>query len=155
VKEGLRAVPSQGMGWGLLRYVAKDASLAALPSAEVGFNHLGQVDGVVDAGAPFALAPEGESLRQRAPSSRRPYALDVLSAVRDGRLEVTWTFSEALHRRETVVAVAEDFLARLKALVVASRAPDAGGHSPSDFPLAKVKQAQLDKLSARFGKKTR
>ncbi|QSQ25804.1 amino acid adenylation domain-containing protein [Pyxidicoccus parkwayensis] len=155
VKEGLRAVPSQGMGWGLLRYVARDAELSALPAAEVGFNHLGQVDGAVGAGSPFALASEGEALRQRAPSSRRPYALDVLSVVRDGQLEVTWTYSEALHRRETVVAVAEDFLARLKALVVASRAPEAGGHSPSDFPLAKVKQAQLDKLSARFGKKTR
>ncbi|NMO19497.1 amino acid adenylation domain-containing protein [Pyxidicoccus fallax] len=155
VKEALRAVPSQGMGWGLLRYVARDASLAALPTAEVGFNHLGQVDGAVGAGAPFALAPEGEGLRQRAASSRRPYLLDVTSAVRDGRLEVTWTFSEAVHRRETVTRVAEDFLARLKALVVASRAPEAGGHSPSDFPLAKVKQAQLDKLSARFGKKTR
>ncbi|MFP2913227.1 hypothetical protein ACLESD_51135 [Pyxidicoccus sp. 3LFB2] len=107
------------------------------------------------AGAPFTLSPEGEALRQRAGSARRPHLLDLTSVVRDGRLEVTWTFSEALHRRETVVGVAEDFLARLKALVVASRAPDAGGHSPSDFPLAKVKQAQLDKLSARFGKKTR
>jgi natural product biosynthesis luciferase-like monooxygenase protein/amino acid adenylation domain-containing protein/non-ribosomal peptide synthase protein (TIGR01720 family) len=155
VKEGLRAAPSRGMGWGLLRYVARDTALAALPAAEVGFNHLGQVDGAVGAGAPFALAPEGEGPRQRAASARRPYLLDVTSAVRDGRLEVTWTFSEALHRRETVARVAEDFLARLQALVAASRAPDAGGHSPSDFPLAKVKQAQLDKLAARFGKKTR
>jgi non-ribosomal peptide synthase protein (TIGR01720 family) len=143
------------MGWGLLRYVARDAALAALPSAEVGFNHLGQVDGTVGAGAPFALAPEGEALRQRAPGSRRPHLLEVTSAVRDGQLEVTWTFSEAVHRRETVARLAEDFLARLKALVAVSRAPDAGGHSPSDFPLAKVKQAQLDKLAARFGKKTR
>ncbi|NVJ08965.1 amino acid adenylation domain-containing protein [Myxococcus sp. AM001] len=155
VKEGLRAVPSHGMGWGLLRYVAKDAALAALPLAEVGFNHLGQVDGAVGAGAPFVLAPEGEALRQRAPSARRPYLLDVTSAVRDGRLEAIWTFSEAVHRRETVSRLAEDFLARLRELVEASRAPEAGGHSPSDFPLAKVKQAQLDKLAARFGKKTR
>ncbi|NTX37141.1 amino acid adenylation domain-containing protein [Myxococcus sp. CA033] len=155
VKESLRAVPSQGMGWGLLRYVAKDASLAALPVAELGFNHLGQVDGIVGTGGPFGLAPESDGLRQRADSSRRPYLLDVTSVVREGRLEVTWTFSEAVHRRETVVGVAEDFVARLLALVAASRAPDAGGHSPSDFPLAKVKQSQLDKLAARFGKKTR
>ncbi|AEI67516.1 hybrid non-ribosomal peptide synthetase/type I polyketide synthase [Corallococcus macrosporus] len=155
VKEGLRAVPSQGMGWGLLRYVSKDAALAALPAAEVGFNHLGQVDGVVGADGPFALAAESESLRQRAPVARRPYLIDVMSAVRNGRLEVLWTFSGAVHRRETVARVAEDFVTRLRALVAASKAPDAGGHSPSDFPLAKVKQAQLDKLSARFGKKTR
>ncbi|GHG76874.1 non-ribosomal peptide synthetase/type I polyketide synthase [Comamonas sp. JC664] len=155
VKEGLRAVPSQGMGWGLLRYVAKDATLAALPAAQVGFNHLGQVDGLMGADGPFALAKEGESLPQRAPVARRPYLIDVTSAVRNGRLEVLWTFSGAVHRRETVSRVAEDFAARLRSLVAASKAPDAGGHSPSDFPLAKVKQAQLDKLSARFGKKTR
>ncbi|QDE72517.1 non-ribosomal peptide synthetase [Myxococcus xanthus] len=155
VKEGLRAVPSRGMGWGLLRYVSRDAALAALPLAEVGFNHLGQLDGAVGEGAPFLLAPETAALRQRAPSARRPYLLDVTGMVRDGRLVVLWTFSEAVHRRETVTRVAEDFLARLQALLHASRAPDAGGHSPSDFPLAKVKQAQLDKLAARFGKKTR
>ncbi|NVJ24881.1 amino acid adenylation domain-containing protein [Myxococcus sp. AM011] len=155
VKESLRAVPTQGMGWGLLRYVTKDAALEALPSAEIGFNHLGQVDGIVGTGGPFGLAPESDGLRQRAGSSRRPYLLDVTSVVREGRLEVTWTFSEAVHRRETVAAVAEDFVVRLVALVAAARAPDAGGHSPSDFPLAKVKQSQLDKLAARFGKKTR
>ncbi|GEN09771.1 non-ribosomal peptide synthase domain TIGR01720/amino acid adenylation domain-containing protein/natural product biosynthesis luciferase-like monooxygenase domain-containing protein [Myxococcus fulvus] len=155
VKESLRAVPTQGMGWGLLRYVARDAALAELPRAEVGFNHLGQVDGLVGAEGPFTLAPESEGLRQRAASSRRPYLLDVTSVVREGRLEVTWTFSEAVHRRETVARVADDFVARLVALIQASSAPDAGGHSPSDFPLAKVKQSQLDKLAARFGKKTR
>ncbi|WNZ58701.1 condensation domain-containing protein [Myxococcus sp. MxC21-1] len=57
VKEGLRAVPSRGMGWGLLRYVARDAALAALPMAEVGFNHLGQLDGVVGEGAPSCSHP--------------------------------------------------------------------------------------------------
>lgn len=155
VKESLRAVPSRGMGWGLLRYVWGDDAMAALPEAEVGFNHLGQLDGIVAASGPFGLAPESHGLRQRAGSSRRPYLLDVTSLVRDGRLEVTWTFSEAVYRRETVVSVAEDFLARLVVLVESSRAPDAGGHSPSDFPLAKVKQSQLDKLAARFGKKTR
>ncbi|WP_342381798.1 amino acid adenylation domain-containing protein [Myxococcus stipitatus] len=155
VKELLRAVPSRGMGWGLLRYGNADSPLAALPQAEVGFNHLGQLEGFVGAGGPFALAPESEGVRQRATSARRPYLLDVTSVVRDGRLEVVWTFSEAVHRRETVARLAEDFLARLVVLVEASRAPDAGGHSPSDFPLAKVKQSQLDKLAARFGKKTR
>ncbi|QSQ15807.1 non-ribosomal peptide synthetase/type I polyketide synthase [Myxococcus landrumensis] len=155
VKELLRAVPSRGMGWGLLRYGNADATLAALPQAEVGFNHLGQLEGFVGGGGPFVLAPESEGVRQRAVSARRPYLLDVTSVVRDGRLEVVWTFSEAVHRRETVARLAEDFLARLVVLVEASRAPDAGGHSPSDFPLAKVKQSQLDKLAARFGKKTR
>ncbi|WNG36527.1 amino acid adenylation domain-containing protein [Archangium violaceum] len=154
VKEQLRAVPSKGMGYGLLRHLGKDSRLAALPSAEVSFNYLGQVDGALSGNGMLALAPEGMG-PQRGPRTRRPYLLDVVGAVVGGRLQMTWTYGEALHRRETVEKLAADFLERLRALIAHCQSPEAGGHTPSDFPLAKVKQTQLDKLSARFGKKTR
>jgi non-ribosomal peptide synthase protein (TIGR01720 family) len=78
----------------------------------------------------------------------------VVGAVVGGRLQVTWTYGESIHRGETVEKLAADFLARLRELISHCQSPEAGGHTPSDFKLAKVKQSQLDKLSARFGKKT-
>ncbi|HYO67777.1 MAG TPA: condensation domain-containing protein, partial [Archangium sp.] len=153
VKEQLRAVPSKGMGYGLLRHLAEDSALAGLPAAELSFNYLGQVDGALNGNGLLALAPECMG-PQRGPRTRRPYLLDVVGAVVGGRLQMTWTYGESLYRQETVGKLAADFLERLRELISHCQSPEAGGHTPSDFKLAKVKQSQLDKLSARFGKKT-
>ncbi|WPB81916.1 amino acid adenylation domain-containing protein [Archangium violaceum] len=154
MKESLRAVPSKGMGYGLLRHLAEDAGLAGLPRAELSFNYLGQVDGALSGNGMLSLAPEGMG-PQRGPRTRRPYLLDVMGAVVGGCLQMTWTYGESIHRRETVEKLAADFLERLRELIAHCQSPEAGGHTPSDFPMAKVKQSQLDKLSARFGKKTK
>jgi len=51
VKEQLRRVPQHGIGYGLLRYLCRDAKvskqLQAMPEAEVSFNYLGQLDQVL------------------------------------------------------------------------------------------------------------
>jgi non-ribosomal peptide synthase protein (TIGR01720 family) len=154
VKEQLRAVPSKGMGYGLLRHLSGDARLAGLPEAELSFNYLGQVDGALDGSGPFALAPEAVG-PQRGPRNRRGYLLDVVGAVVGGCLQMTWTYGESIHRQETVAKLAADFLERVRELITHCKTPEAGGHTPSDFKLAKVKQSQLDKLSARFGKKNK
>jgi natural product biosynthesis luciferase-like monooxygenase protein/amino acid adenylation domain-containing protein/non-ribosomal peptide synthase protein (TIGR01720 family) len=154
VKEQLRAVPSKGMGYGLLRHLGGDAALASLPGAELSFNYLGQLDGALTGSGMLALAPESPG-PQRGSRTRRPYLLDVMGAVVGGQLQVTWTYGEMTHRRETVEKLAADFLERLRELISHCQSPEAGGHTPSDFKLAKVNQNQLDKLSARFGKKNK
>jgi non-ribosomal peptide synthase protein (TIGR01720 family) len=120
----------------------------------VSFNYLGQVDAVAGEGTPFTLASEGVG-PLRGPSNRRPYLLEVDSVVRGGRLHVTWTYSTTVHFRETVQHLAEASLEALRRLIVQCKTPEVGGHTPSDFPLTRVNQGQLDKLSARFGKKNR
>ena len=112
------------------------------------------MDGALNGNGMLALAPEGMG-PQRGPRTRRPYLLDVVGAVVGGRLQMTWTYGESIHRQETVEKLAADFLERLRELIAHCQSPEAGGHTPSDFPMAKVKQSQLDKLSARFGKKTK
>ncbi|WNG29291.1 amino acid adenylation domain-containing protein [Cystobacter fuscus] len=154
VKEQLRAVPSKGMGYALLRHLVEPSPLVALPRAELSFNYLGQVDGALAEGGLLALAPESAGA-QRGPGNRRPHLLDVVGAVVGGRLQLTWSYGQAQHREDTLARLAADFLTRLRELIAHCQSPEAGGHTPSDFPLAKVKQNQLDKLSARFGKKTR
>ncbi|MFX5918551.1 condensation domain-containing protein, partial [Acinetobacter baumannii] len=51
VKEQLRAVPGNGLGYGVLRHLGDgeaQATLRALPEARVTFNYLGQFDGSFD-----------------------------------------------------------------------------------------------------------
>ncbi|HEX2092660.1 MAG TPA: non-ribosomal peptide synthase/polyketide synthase, partial [Longimicrobiaceae bacterium] len=147
VKERLREVPNRGIGFGALRYLSADpelrARLAALPRPRVAFNYLGRLDA---AGAGFfALAPEAIG-PWASPEGRAPHLLAVNAAVEEGRLRIAVSFSEAAHRRETVEGVAERLRAELRALIAHCASLDAGGCTPSDFPLAGLDQAALDRL---------
>jgi non-ribosomal peptide synthetase component F len=57
-----------------------------------------------------------------------------------------WTYSENLHRRDRLAALAEGFVAALRMLIAESRAPHSGGYDPSDFPLARLDQSALDRI---------
>ena len=80
----------------------------------------------------------------------RPHLIDITVAAFEGRLEVRWTFSTNRHHRETVAALAESYMNRVRALVAHCLAPDAAGHTPSDFPLAALDQRSLDSIVAMF-----
>ncbi|XVV06970.1 condensation domain-containing protein [Actinosynnema sp. CA-248983] len=132
VKEQLRAVPRRGIGCGALR------RLAGGPACDpaVGFNYLGRFD---RGGRDLALTAD--------PGMPRPHLLDVVGRVQDGRLEVTWHYSDANHDGATVARLAEAYAAALRAVVAHCAAPGAGGRTPSDFPLARLTQEQVDRIT--------
>ncbi len=147
VKESLRAVPRRGMGYGLLRYLAGPETgeqLAALPAPQISFNYLGRFDAVMGEGGPFAFAPETARGAEGEAVAGHLFQIDLL--VLDDRLRVHWTYDPGRHRPATVERLARGFLAEIEALVDHCLSPEAGGFTPSDFPLARVGQAALDRL---------
>src|SRR5947209_8080956 len=61
---------------------------------------------------------------------------------------MSFAYGSALHREETIAALAERWVAALAGLVDHCLSPEAGGYTPSDFPLAGLDQAALDELAA-------
>ncbi|MFF3306090.1 non-ribosomal peptide synthase/polyketide synthase [Streptomyces sp. NPDC002952] len=145
VKEQLRAVPERGLGHGALRWIERDAALAAGPMPGVSFNYLGRFDWSADEGVLVRSVPGGLDGAE-APEQVRPHLLDVIARVEDDRLEVTWHYSAAVHHRDTVEGLAEGMLRALGDLVAHCSGPGAGGRTPSDFPLADVDQAAVDRV---------
>ncbi|MFJ4474305.1 non-ribosomal peptide synthase/polyketide synthase [Streptomyces xanthochromogenes] len=146
VKEQLRAVPLHGLSHGALRHLLPDSPLAGAPAPQVGFNYHGQWgagsgtgDGLLRGG----LAPTG---RDTDPDAPRPYVLDITGIVQEGRLELGWNYPAAVHDEDTVRALAERMMAALRDIVAHCASPDAGGRTPSDFPLAALSQDGLDRL---------
>ncbi|HEX5707326.1 MAG TPA: amino acid adenylation domain-containing protein, partial [Pyrinomonadaceae bacterium] len=149
VKEQLRAIPQRGIGYGLLRYLSGDAEAAmklrALPQAEVVFNYLGQFDQTLGETSMFGFAAESGG-RERRGDAPRGHLLEINASVAAGQLRVNWTYGEQVFRRETVTQLAADFGSALRALVAHCLSAEAGGLTPSDFPLAKLEQRTLDRL---------
>jgi amino acid adenylation domain-containing protein/non-ribosomal peptide synthase protein (TIGR01720 family) len=148
-KEQLRCIPRGGIGYGLLRYLCRDAEVAqkmsVLPRAEVSFNYLGQFDQTFQASGLFALARESSgATRDR--EARRSNLFEINASVIGGRLRAEWIYSAEIHAGATVEKLAHDFIEELQGLIAHCLSGEAGGHTPSDFPLARLKQTQLDEL---------
>ena len=146
VKEALRCTPGNGAGYGLSRYLAgadRRAVMDALPEAQIAFNYLGQVRVADDALFAADVRSMTLSTDDRAPLGKL-LTVDALAA--DHGLEVRWTFSADIYNIETVEALAAEMLGELQRVVDHCHDEGNAGATPSDFPVARLTQSQIDLL---------
>ncbi|MFC7589481.1 condensation domain-containing protein [Nonomuraea antimicrobica] len=117
VRGQLRAVPGNGLGFGLLRYLGRRPELAGPGAAEpeVAFNYLGQwklPEGGAGDGLYHAFHP---SLGQdQSPADRAVHPVEIVGAAEGGRLRFTWRYAKDRYDEAAVRAVAADFLLALE-----------------------------------------
>jgi amino acid adenylation domain-containing protein/non-ribosomal peptide synthase protein (TIGR01720 family) len=149
IKEQLRKIPTGGIGYGLLRYLIQDfavrESLELMPSPEVVFNYLGQFDRTLSESSLFNLVDEsvGES---SSPENNRNHLLSFNSFVIGGQLQLNCTYSQALYHSTTIEKLTQGFLKALRSLISYCQSDEAGGVTPSDFPLVELNQTELDEV---------
>jgi len=157
IKEQLRGVPKRGLGYGLLRSMRGEegltGKLARMQKAEIIFNYLGQLDQILDPGM-YVPAKESSGPQQDL-GSRRTHLLEVKGSVMEGCLQLEWTYSEHIHNEATIKQLAQACVAALRRLIEHCVSDGAGGYTPSDFPKAKLGQADLDKLVAQIAQHRR
>ncbi|MEU4770264.1 amino acid adenylation domain-containing protein, partial [Actinosynnema sp. NPDC023794] len=135
VKESLRAVPHRGLSF---------EALGGGKLPQVSFNYHGRFD-VADGG--FYRARRDAVGEDLAGDEPRAHLLEVTGLVERGELELSWQYSEHVHDEETVRRLAELTLDGLREIVAHCARPGAGGRTPSDFPLARLTQEQVDALA--------
>ncbi|MEM9485370.1 MAG: amino acid adenylation domain-containing protein, partial [Cyanobacteria bacterium P01_F01_bin.116] len=143
IKESLREIPQGGLGYGLLRYMTQDSSLSALPTPQISFNYLGQIDKGLDAASDWSLAPESVGEVQ-ALNGNRPHLIDINVQTVAGKLQINWSYSRAHHHPETIEQLAQNYIHALKELIDHCLSTDIGGYTPSDFPMVDLSQTDLD-----------
>ncbi|HZR42433.1 MAG TPA: amino acid adenylation domain-containing protein, partial [Ktedonobacteraceae bacterium] len=147
IKESLRAMASHGIGYGLLHYLSSDEQvleqMRALPEAEISFNYLGQFDSVLSEDTLFNVVPEACG-SVCSPLAQRQYLLEVNGSISGSQLYLNWTYSEHIHRHETIEMLARNVLEALRVLIAHCQLQEVGGYTPSDFPLARLTQEQID-----------
>ncbi|AVJ22391.1 non-ribosomal peptide synthetase [Pseudomonas sp. MYb193] len=152
IKEQLRAVPDKGLGFGALRYLGNTATqqaLAALPQPRITFNYLGQFDASFDSGEQPGLFTPTADASGAEQSLQAPLGnwLEINGQVYGGELKLNWSFSQAMFGEATVKCLADDYALELKALIDHCCESAHQGVTPSDFPLARLSQDQLDGLA--------
>jgi len=157
IKEQLRRVPGQGLGYGLLRYLCPDqvvqAQLQGQVKAEVSFNYLGQMDQSITRSSMFAPARESSG-PNHSPEAERTHQLSISGGVFAGALHMRWSYSRERFQHETITRVAHLYIEELRSLISHCLRDDAGGFTPSDFPEAELSQKEIDDLIAEFSGST-
>ncbi|WP_242059024.1 MULTISPECIES: non-ribosomal peptide synthetase [Nostoc] len=141
VKEQLRNLPNNGFAYGILSQKSEFASILPPIPQGILFNYLGQFDENLSQAAPFTPANEDAGL-SRHPQNRRAFQLEITSLIANGKLQMRFGFSKALHREETIRRLADSFSKHLQTLLATSRHQEYSLTS-ADFPLANLNSEQL------------
>ncbi|NEP57978.1 MAG: non-ribosomal peptide synthetase, partial [Symploca sp. SIO2G7] len=156
VKEQLRGIPNRGIGYGVLRYLSDNQyitkQLSSLPQAEVIFNYLDHFDQTLSESSLFGWAQESSGLTHSL-RGRRCHLLEINGLVSGGQLQLNWSYSQEVHRRSTIEALAESFVKRLQAIITHCQSSEARGFTPSDFSEAQLSQQELDQFLTKINRK--
>jgi non-ribosomal peptide synthase protein (TIGR01720 family) len=130
VQQRLQQIEHGGQGYGVLRWLGSPAALAALaavPSAEVIFNYLGQYQAGAAADWFRPAAGGGAAVAANNPLAAR---LAVNGQVFDGQLQLSWEYAANQYRAETIEALAADYRRELLGLLELARGQAVQGPSP-------------------------
>ncbi|MFI5719154.1 amino acid adenylation domain-containing protein [Nocardia sp. NPDC051750] len=150
VKEQLRAVPDNGIGYGMLRCLdpVGGTELGGAPEPQISFNYLGRV-GVRDLSGAWTPTTEFTSLTATSdPRMALPAVIDVNAIAEPGpdglELDATWEFAAQIVNADDIDELAGLWVQALRGLAAHARTESAGGFTPSDFPLVEVSQHDID-----------
>ncbi|UXC39332.1 amino acid adenylation domain-containing protein [Cupriavidus gilardii] len=148
VKETLRAIPDNGIGYGLLRHLGPaeiQSKLARRPEPRITFNYLGQFDQTAGEDADFALAdePSGGSRDAHAPLGN---ALTINGQVFGAELVLKLGYSCKQFESATIERLGDALRRELEAVIEHCLCQDNHGMTPSDLVNVQIDQGALDAL---------
>ena len=141
-------VGNSGLSFGLLRYLSDNSKIRQLlediPTPEIVFNYLGQLDNLFVQEQNVLPATEsvgdmcGEHLK-------RQHLLDINCRIQDGQFSAHWSYNPNIHDAATIKRVADEYNRCLSQLIAFCLVESNRGLTPSDVPLLEVDQPTLDK----------
>ncbi|MFG1665914.1 amino acid adenylation domain-containing protein, partial [Streptomyces sp. Y7] len=150
VKEQLRTVPADGLGYGLLRHLNPRTGpvLAALPEPQFGFNYLGRLGQDDESAGSFRIA--GGDVAGIDGDMPLAHSMDLNAVALDTgsgtRLRATWTYAPSALSEQDARHLADAWFQALRDLVAEAAGPGAAGLTPSDLAHPGLHQDDVDFL---------
>ncbi len=107
IQKQVAAVPNNGIGYGLLRYMSGHKALAVTPN--IRFNYLGRFDATFPEGSFIAGVEEVLGLA-RDDRQQRGVQLDINAVVLEGKLSVTFSYVSSCYEKALLETMANTFI---------------------------------------------
>jgi non-ribosomal peptide synthase protein (TIGR01720 family) len=112
VKQRVRALPSEGIAYGVGKFLLEDGNaLVAMP--QVCLNNLG---GLSQPDSLFRMSPHQFYDDPHPGHFKRHHLIDLVITAGTRALGMHWIFSRSLHRRETIAKLGENYIANLRSM---------------------------------------
>jgi len=150
IKESLHRIPNKGIGYGILRYLAKKPFHL---NPEIAFNYLGDFGSgaTTDEGHEFfSFSPEYHG-HSTSPNMQRSCILEFNAMVVTGKLGINIAYSNKQYQAATIEKLADVFLKRLMELIDKLSAEENVTLTPVDFAYQGLSMDDLDKLNKMLG----
>lgn len=151
VKEGMRAIPHHGIGYGVLRWLtpnaAHDATLPSLP--RISFNYLGVFDATVDDGAwTLSDEPHGSTVGG---DSISPFDLEITGAVVGEALRIALRYNRHALEEKVAKRLLQQLVNHLHEIIAHCCQVETTVITPSDISYDGLDIDQLDTLLESLG----
>jgi non-ribosomal peptide synthase protein (TIGR01720 family) len=149
-KEALHRVPNKGIGYGLLRYLAKKPYQL---QPQIAFNYLG------DFGS-GTTTEEGHQLFNfssdfhghfNSPNMQRSSVLEINAMVANGKMTINIAFSKNQYQPATMEKLGQAYAEKLSQLIEKLSAEENVTLTPVDFAYQGLSMEDLDKLNKMLG----
>jgi non-ribosomal peptide synthase protein (TIGR01720 family) len=146
IKEQNRQIPDKGIGYGVLKYIAKEPLLQNKDPWDIVFNYLGQVDNVINKSDWFTAAIEATGTSEST-SHEIVETISVNGSIRSSNLCLTWRYSTAHFEERTLQTLVNNY--RLNLVKLIEHCIDQAGkgtvYTPSDYGLGSdISYRELD-----------
>jgi fengycin family lipopeptide synthetase B len=147
VKEQLRRVPNNGIGYEILKYLTPKEQLAELTfrlRPEVSFNYLGQIDRDMRR---KRFEPSSYSMgRLTSSDADRTSSLLLTGYVQDGRMHLIIAYNRLEYDKETMTALLERFQMNLRSIIKHCAEQKLNDPTPSDLGYGNLSLEQLEQV---------
>ncbi|TPG68247.1 amino acid adenylation domain-containing protein [Brevibacillus laterosporus] len=147
IKEHVKRIPNQGIGYGLLKYLGTDINKQTLSGdsqSTLLFNYLGQMDtGIED--AVFQLSSIQPD-RTISTANERTHNLIFTGMVQNGELTFWVEYDRNEFSRDTMQNLLETFLGQLQELIRHCTSKKTQEYTPSDFGDNNLSMSDLDDI---------
>jgi non-ribosomal peptide synthase protein (TIGR01720 family) len=145
VKEAIRTVPNNGIGYGIMKYMTADGQAMETKRAEIRFNYLGQFDREVE-NPLFSFCRE-RSGSDVALENHMTAVIEIDAMILSGEFSADIKYNKEVFNEAAISSFGDNYIKNLEMLLEHIRNEDNVHFTPSDFDTVDLSE---DDLAALF-----
>lgn len=151
IKENLRHIPKNGIGYSILKYLGDSDvknSIGFNLEPEISFNYLGQFEEeITSEGFDISSLSVGQVVRG---NSETLYSIDISGIIAEGKLNMSFKYNEEEYCERTILNMAEIYIKKLKEIIRHCLSKNDTELTPMDLGAKEISIGELEEYSAEL-----